>query len=95
MTCTHVMCDDASVNVCSVYFNIINSSLPTCFVWGISNQYYMVIALIFYNSYLCECIYITFNKYIHILYVYRCVSIIYKFINILFDNIICSIICSE
>ena len=52
------MCDDVSVNVCSVYFNIIKV-LPTCFVWGISNQYYMVIALIFYNSYLYECIYIT------------------------------------
>ena len=52
------MCDDVSVNVCSVYFNIINSFLPTCFVGGISNQYYMVIALIFYNSYLYECIYI-------------------------------------
>ena len=47
-----------SVNVCSVYFNIINSSLPTCFVWGISNQYYMVIALIFYIVYWYECIYI-------------------------------------
>ena len=23
VTCTHVMCDDGSVNVCSVYFNII------------------------------------------------------------------------
>ena len=85
------MCDDASVNVCSVYFNIINSSLPTCFVWGISNQYYMVNALI----HIYVNVFITFNKYIHILYVYRCVSIIYKFINILFDNIICSIICSE
>ena len=55
--CTNVMCDDASVNVCSIYFNIKNPSLPTCFVWGISDQYYMMIALIFYNSYLCECIY--------------------------------------
>ena len=58
MTCTHVICDDVSVNVCSVYFNIINSFLPTCFVWGISNQYYMVIALIFYIVYWYECIYI-------------------------------------
>ena len=49
VTCTHVMCDDVSVNVCSVYSNIINIFLLTCFVWGISNQYYMVITLIFDN----------------------------------------------
>ena len=53
-----MMCDDVSVNVCSVYINIIKV-LSTCFVWGISNQYYMVITLIFYNLYLYECIYIT------------------------------------
>ena len=57
VTCTHVMCDDVSMNVCSVYFNIINIFfLPTCFVWGISNQYYMVITWIFNNLYLYECI---------------------------------------
>ena len=57
VTCTHVVCDDVSLNVCSVYFNIIKKFfLPTFFVWGISNQYYMVIPLIFYNLYLYECI---------------------------------------
>ena len=67
------MCDDASVNVCSVYFNIINYSLPTCFVWGISNQYYMVIALIFYNVYLYERVYIPLMDafiYSMLIYVY-------------------------
>ena len=38
---------------------------------------------------------ITFNKYIHILYVNICILVIYKFINISFDNTICSLICSE
>ena len=43
----------------------------------------MVITLILYNLYLYECIYISFDKCIHILYVNICVLIIYKFINII------------
>ena len=55
VTCTHVMCDGVSVNVYSVYFNIIKI-FANLFVWGISNQYYILITLIIYNLYLYECI---------------------------------------
>ena len=87
------MCDDVSVNVCSVYFNIIKV-LPTCFVWGISNQYYMVITLIFYNLYLYECIYISLIStfgYCMLTYVYLLLTNLLIF----FDNTICLLICSE
>ena len=71
--CTQVICDDMSVNVCSVYFIIIKI-FPTCFVWGISSQYYMVDTLIFNNLYFVWMYLHIFNKCIHILNIYKFIN---------------------
>ena len=76
------MHDDVSMNVCSVYFNT-TKYLPACFVWGISNQYYMVDTLIFNNLHFVWMYLHIFNECIHILN-------IHKFINITKNNIIWS-----
>ena len=67
------MCDDVSVNVCSVYFNI-TKNFSNLFCVGISNQYYMVDTLIFNNLYFVWMYLYIFNKCIHILNIYKFIN---------------------
>ena len=73
------MCDDVSVNVCSVYFNIIKvfaNLFCVGYIQSILHGDYINIILVWMHLY-------NFDRCIHILYVNICVLIIYKFINII------------
>ena len=78
--------------MCVVYILTSKISLPTCFVWDISNQYYMVIALIFYIVYWYECIYIPLiSTFIYCMSTY--VHLLFTNLLILIDSTICLLIC--